>query len=184
MSLLIDLTLASTVFALVLLLAISFGNWKMPTTPKLSELQNETSEKVYEDEDGVATPETQQAYSVQFQKRSILLLTIITLSLSTALAIIGTVTNDTTTRLARRWMTVAIWVRTAVFSPPGQTLIYHLATIFGKCHLSVEKTRSSSDLWSRTAPRNSRDTVLSRIVPAAAHTICALSRCFYRSRMS
>ena len=117
MSLLIDLTLASTLFALVLLLAISFGHWKMLTTPKLSELQNETSEKVYEDEDGVATPETQQAYSVQFQKRSILLLTIITLSLSTALAIIGTITNDTTARLARRWMTVAIWVRTAISLP-------------------------------------------------------------------
>lgn len=110
MSPLVVLILASTLLALLLLLAISLRNLNSLSLPESFVQQSDTSEKVYEDEDGTATAETQQAYSVKTQKRSLLLLAVINLSLTIALAILGTLNDDATIFLIRRWMSAVLWV--------------------------------------------------------------------------
>ena len=116
MNTIVKLVLALDSLALIGLAALSVHAWKS-TKPSVDFTDfTGDSEKVYEDEDGIATVETQRAYSVKLTKRSILILAVIALSVITALSILETLTVTNPTLVARCWITVALWV--CFRSPP------------------------------------------------------------------
>lgn len=80
--------------------------------------KSSTAEKIYEDEDGAATPESQVAFSQKWAKLSITILTIAVFSINVALAVISTLESktldeDIKSTMVVVWTSVGIWVSIA-----------------------------------------------------------------------
>ena len=110
MSLLTVLILIINTLALIALIAglsnafITLEKSGVPIWP------GSTSEKIYEDEDGTATVESQEAYNVQVPKRSVLVLAVIAFCLATSLLVLDILARETPVLIGGRWISTIAWV--------------------------------------------------------------------------
>ena len=109
----------SLVFGLITLLLIFLvstptflGVYKRAIVELRRPASDETS-KLYEDEDGIATEETQKEYSAAVPKSIALLCSLLGLSASTGIAVYSTV-HPTLDLYVEHWLGFATWVRLSI----------------------------------------------------------------------
>ena len=112
MSLLTILILVINTFGLIVLIAGLSNAFITLEKSGVSIWPGSTSEKIYEDEDGTATVESQEAYNVQVPKRSVLILAVIALCLATSLLVLEILAKEAPIPLGGRWVSTIAWVST------------------------------------------------------------------------
>lgn len=75
----------------------------------LQQRTREAKPEIYEDADGKATPESVKAYSAKLPKIFLILLSVVGLGLSIAVAVVSTL-GETTGLLLENWLAVGTWV--------------------------------------------------------------------------
>ena len=105
----------SAIVGLVALILIFFTSiptflllFKRVTSKARGNLPDETS-RLYEDEDGIATKETQEAYSAAVPKYTALLCSLLGFAASTSIAILTTA-HPTLNSYVEHWLSFGTWV--------------------------------------------------------------------------
>ena len=110
MSLLTVLILVINTLALIVLIAGLSKAFITLEKSGVSIWPGSTSEKIYEDEDGTATVESQEAYNVQVPKRSVLVLAVIAFCLATSLLVLELLARGAPVPIGGRCVATIAWV--------------------------------------------------------------------------
>ncbi len=105
----ISISLACGIAGLVLVLISTFSSLYLVASTAFKSKQP-NSEKIYQDEDGVATEESIAKYSTTRTKIVICVLSLLGLGISIALAVLGTLNLSNDGFLIQDWLNAASWV--------------------------------------------------------------------------